>query len=262
MTAAADFHDYSLFGLKVRSAIPIPELISSQWSGRPDVSISQAALDPRGTQSGYNVIGEEILLDIPRVARFSITGGNSIRVDPVAGAPARNVRLYLLGSGIGALLHQRRLLPLHANAIAIDGKAIAFMGKSGAGKSTLAAWFHDEGYQVISDDICVVSAGDGIQPRVFPGIPRLRLWQDALEASGRRTDDFERSYVDDSPWNKFDVPVHSLDGANEPLDLLGLYLLDKGDVVEFSPLSGVEAAEFRVRQYLSGGRHRRAWRGT
>ena len=38
---------------------------------------------------------------------------------------------------MGALLMQRKILPLHGSAIAIDGKAYAFVGDSGAGKSTL-----------------------------------------------------------------------------------------------------------------------------
>ena len=70
--------------------------------------------------------------------------------------PDANIRLYLLGSAMGVLLHQRGLLPLHANAVEIDGKAFAFMGASGSGKSTLAAWFHDHGYRIIADDVCAV----------------------------------------------------------------------------------------------------------
>ena len=58
---------------------------------------------------------------------------------------------------MGAILMQRRLLPLHGSAIAINGKAYAIVGDSGAGKSTLASAFLNKGYQLISDDVIAVS---------------------------------------------------------------------------------------------------------
>ena len=78
------------------------------------------------------------------------------------------------------ILHQRSLLPLHANAMVVEGRAIGFMGHPGAGKSTLAAWFHDRGFDVLADDVCVVTPGPDGRPLAHPGIPRLRLWREAL----------------------------------------------------------------------------------
>ena len=83
-----------------------------------------------------------------------------IVAEPRQGVPDSNVRLFLLGSAMGALLHQRGLLPLHTNAVEVGGRAFAFMGKSGAGKSTLAAWFHDRGFRIVADDVCVVGFDD------------------------------------------------------------------------------------------------------
>ena len=47
------------------------------------------------------------------------------------GASSRNVRVFLLGSAFGALLHQRGLLPLHANAVEVDGRAVATLIRFG-----------------------------------------------------------------------------------------------------------------------------------
>ena len=69
---------------------------------------------------------------------------------------------------MGAALHQRGILPLHANAVEIDHRAVAFMGASGAGKSTLAAWFHDQGYPILADDVCVIRADDGAARSPIP----------------------------------------------------------------------------------------------
>ena len=120
--------------------------------------------------------------------------------------PERNVRLFLLGSAFGVLLHQRGLLPLHANAIEIDGRAVAFMGPSGAGKSTLAAWFHDRAFRVIADNVCAISRNSEGRRQAAPGLPRLRLWAEALELMGRSSHALNRSFVDDDD-EKFDVPM-------------------------------------------------------
>ena len=58
---------------------------------------------------------------------------------------------------MGAILMQRKVFPLHGSAIAINGKAYAFVGDSGAGKSTLASAFLNKGYQLLSDDVIAVS---------------------------------------------------------------------------------------------------------
>ncbi|EWG98231.1 hypothetical protein [Halomonas sp. BC04] len=92
--------------------------------------------------------------------------------------------MYLLGTALGALLHQRHWFPLHVSALATPSGAWAFTGESGAGKSTLAAWLHHHcGWPLISDDVAVVKPGEMI-PRLHPGPPRLKLWQDALAMLG------------------------------------------------------------------------------
>ena len=48
----------------------------------------------------------------PKVGRYRIEAGNRITVESEPGVPERNVRLFLLGSAFGVLLHQRGLLPV------------------------------------------------------------------------------------------------------------------------------------------------------
>lgn len=149
------------------------------------------------------------------------------------------MRLFLLGSAFGALLHQRGLLPLHANAVEIDGRAFAFMGPSGAGKSTLAAWFHRQGDSVIADDVCVVGFGGDGRSFAAPGLPRLRLWAEALELMGGDSANYDRSYVgNDALTEKFDVPMGEVATARSNIELGALYLLNRGD--EFS-IAGLAA---------------------
>lgn len=236
-------HHYRVFGLTVRSELELPELFAADSNAPVDVWITIGAVDGEGLDGGLHAGEDGLVLVIPEVARFRITGGTSVMVDPMHGVPPRNVRLFLLGSAFGALLHQRGLLPLHANAVEIDGKAVAFMGPSGAGKSTLAAWFHDNGFRVIADDVCVVGFGDE-RPFAAPGLPRLRLWAEALELMGGDTANYHRSYVGTAAlMEKFDVPIGQAGTARSNVDLGALYLLCRDDEFSIVRLSGLEAAE-------------------
>jgi hypothetical protein len=260
--------DYAVFGLQVRSEIELPELFSGAGGSDADVTITIGPVAlPAGAAAGLHRIEDALVLWVPQVARYRIREGRTIIVDAEPGVPERNVRLFLLGSAFGALLHQRRLLPLHANAVEIDGKAVAFMGASGEGKSTLAAWFHDHGHQVIADDVCVVAFGGDGQVYALPGLPRLRLWQDALEASGRQSADYARSYVGEDVLNKFDVPL-SDHAARDKRPLAAIYLLARGEALAISRVEGIDAAEaifshtYRGAFIEAAGAHREHWQSA
>lgn len=234
--------DYAVFGLTIRSDMPLPELFPAAEVGVPDVIVRAGRLAGPEHSPGLHSSGDALLLTVPDVARYRIERGQEIFIDPDPGAPERNVRLFLLGSAFGALLHQRGLLPLHANAIEIDGEAVAFMGESGAGKSTLAAWFHDQGYRVVSDDVCVIGFNEQGHPYAAPGLPRLRLWAEALALMGRGTAGFARSYVGEED-EKYDVPIDPELATRSLVPLAAIYLLVRGPEFSIEPLRGIEAAD-------------------
>lgn len=68
------------------------------------------------------------------------------------------------------------MLPLHASAIELDGRAFLFAGKAGAGKSTLTAELLAKGARFIGDDLSVLAPPDGKMGfRVTRGRPLIRL---------------------------------------------------------------------------------------
>jgi hypothetical protein len=237
---------YGVFGLRLRSEIPLPELFPASGPNEPDVTIRFGRVEGE-----YAITPEAIRLVIPKVASYLITGGREIVIDPVPDCSERNIRLFLLGSALGGILHQRGLLPLHANAIEIEGRAVAFMGHSGAGKSTMAAWFLDRGYRVLADDVCVVTLDEAGQPLAHRGIPRLRLWREAIEISGRTVQDYELSFDD---MDKYNVPTPRPEDTR-PVPLHHLYLLRKAE--EGTPgvqrLQGIEAVDALVANTYRGG---------
>jgi hypothetical protein len=232
---------YQVYGLNVRSRLPLPELHSNERPGEADVDVRLGKVPH--SEEWLTLRPDGAILSVPDIASYLMRAGREIVVDPVPHASDRNVRLYLLGSAMGVLLHQRGLLPLHANAIEIDGRAIAVMGESGAGKSTLAAWLHDAGHRIISDDVCVVGVDEQGRSCVHPGLPRIRLWKDALERSGREPGDFEYSFSGDETYEKFDVPVARDMSVGADLELAAIYLLSTGQEFDVTRLPGAEAVE-------------------
>ena len=236
---------YRLFGLTIASELELPELAAAiADEEEADVRIMVAAIppfadagdQPQPTEGGIGIA-------IPGVARFVVSGGRSIVVDPVPTAAAGNVRLFLLGSAMGMLIHQAGMLPLHANAVVIGGRAFAFMGPSGSGKSTLAAWFHDRGHRVVSDDVSVLGSDEAGRITVSPGLPRLRLWREALERTGRQPERFASSYSGDESYDKFDVPIAADEDGGGPVSLGGIYLLEHADQRSIERMEGAPAVE-------------------
>jgi len=171
--------------------------------------------------------------------------------------------LFLLGSAFALLLHQRGLLALHGNSVVIDGHAYVFVGPSGSGKSTLAAWFHDRGYQLIADDVSVVAFSSTGEAEVRPGLPRFRLWREAIERSGRRLEGLSRSFVERQPLDKFDVPATSLTSASVPLG--GVLVIERSKKASLTPLVGFVAVQALLAniyrgEYLRGPQQEAQWR--
>lgn len=233
---------YRLFGLQIDSDLQLPELLEGDRDVPPDVTVELGPIPVAGEfEDGLHPVDGGSLLVIDDVARYFVEEGNRLVVDPVAGVSERNIRLYLLGSVAGLLAHKRGFLPLHANAIEIEGKIVAFMGESGAGKSTLAAWFTGHGFALLADDIAVVDFA-GEAPHVLPGLARLRLWDAVIEATGRDPVDFALSFEGDPSYGKRDVMVNTAAAAVEPRKLgLLVELTREGPL--FEPLLGARAAE-------------------
>lgn len=179
---------YQLAGLGFQAPLPLPEL-GAEWSDarEADVQIATGAVPappqgpaPRGGMA-WSSTSECCLLDIHGVARVAVSGGRDIRFERTNGTSDDLLRLYLLGSVLGALWHQRGLLPLHAGAIAIDGRAWAFVGQSGAGKSSLVVTMAACGAGYLCDDVCVLQMTSDKGAYVWPGLARLRVSPEICE---------------------------------------------------------------------------------
>lgn len=235
---------YKAFGLRVLSEIPLPEL--SQLSEEEDMvdfvievgdltrTWHELAIHPKRFVIRENFV----MFQISNTAIFSVEEGKRIIVSPMKGSDEDKIRLYILGTCMGALLMQRRVLPLHGSVVVINGKAYAFIGNSGAGKSTLASAFLSRGYQLLSDDVIAVSLSQDNIPFVTPSYPQQKLWQESLDEFGMEITHYRPLFERET---KYAVPVHA-NFLNESLPLAGVFELVKAnnENVELHRIEGLE----------------------
>jgi len=225
---------YQAFGLLIESDCPLPELIESDRSkDKIDITIKLEDLKDQWRHRSkdckeFFASKSKIMFQINGLCIFSIEGGRKILYSPFDGADLDQIRLYILGTCMGAILNQRKILPLHGSAIAINGKAYAFVGESGAGKSTLARAFLRKNYQLLSDDVIAVTLSSNDTPVVHPAYPQQKLWDNSLDKFGMNTSDYRPLFERDK---KFAVPVPS-QFFNGQLPLAGIFELTINKITE------------------------------
>src|SRR6266536_1366743 len=161
---------YRAFGLTIRSEIELPELLPGEAS--PDLEIRFGKVpdklrDPTAAGVCYEASSGQFLLKVDGHARYWATNGSEIVIQQDFRTARDDLRAFLLESVLGAILHQRGVLALHASAIEVRGGAAILAGPSGAGKSTLAAALAKRGHRVLSDEIAAVTIREG-WPCVLP----------------------------------------------------------------------------------------------
>ncbi len=125
----------------------------------------------------------EFLLQIDQVARYHVRNGREIVVQLLGNSSPGDVSAFISGTVMGALMHQRRMLPIHASTVVYNEKCLVFAGISGSGKSTLAAAVIKAGGSLVADDISVIDFS-GDKPSVCPAFPMIRIWEDSLKHLG------------------------------------------------------------------------------
>ncbi len=127
------------------------------------------------TESGY-------LVRYPHLADFEIASdGRSVTCLPVPGMTEESPNHIYLNQVLPLAQSVQGKLVLHASAVEIGDRAVAFAGWSGWGKSTLAADFSVNGFRFLTDDGLVLEPCAG-RYRVLPSHPSIRLWKDSEEA--------------------------------------------------------------------------------
>jgi hypothetical protein len=177
-----DVWSAAAFGLAVGGSLPLESLVRTTAKGPPDTSVdpvSRAALDRRwraarprtllerrvaGGGLGLTVHHDDVLgyrVWAPRHGAWLVApDGRTVTGAPPSGPRWRWERLVLAQAlPLAAVL--RGMEVLHASAVCLDGRVLAFLGPSGAGKTTIATRLLARGAELVTDDVLAVSVAEG-----------------------------------------------------------------------------------------------------
>jgi HPr Serine kinase C-terminal domain len=192
--AEAALHTYRAHGLLVASTVDLPLPPGRHGSDRPDLLLGpvREQVVPDGHPPGQLLaattrqdgtllygLGRDdgrCVLRYPGLCEFvGDTTLSEVAVHLHPGMDPGLVRVLAAGALIAIHLRLRHELVLHASAVRVGGRALAFVGASGMGKSTLAAALCREGHELVSDDVLRIDLADPTVVRAHPGSTETRL---------------------------------------------------------------------------------------
>lgn len=193
-------HDLTVFGGCLRSELHFPELRAATTPPDWTLRVAQDAPSLVGAVPiGEDVVdgeirvrafraGDDFVLDYDDTGTFVIaTGGRAISWHPRADASNVAARLDVLGRVLPMALHASGVLTLHGSAVAVGGRAIAFLAPKYHGKSTLAYALVSAGARIVTDDALAVDPGPPAPAR--PGVHIVRLYSDSASRLGAEAGD-------------------------------------------------------------------------
>jgi len=176
---------YRVYGLAVRSHLSLSAPVGEGPSlGVVSLAVGRGPLVEPATAraAGRRWFGYRRLDDGAEYVRWRglfeflvAPDGRRIVCRALPGATADVLQTYLLGQVLSFALLKQGIEPLHATAVVVGGGAVGFLGDCGYGKSTTAAAFLQGGHRLLTDDLLVVSAGDGAV-LAHPGPARIKLF--------------------------------------------------------------------------------------
>ncbi len=178
-----------VFGVNLSSDFPFLARLPAA-DGEPDLSFRcvsrwssgapqgrQLFRSPERLVSGQRALeldaqAERYLLRVGGVGEFEIAA-REIRCLPARDDPVM-VEIALLGTVMSFWLEQRGVAAMHASAVAVGARGVAFLSGQGGGKSCLAAGFLEQGDGLLSDDVLPLVEREG-RAWAQPAYPQMRL---------------------------------------------------------------------------------------
>jgi hypothetical protein len=118
-----------------------------------------------------------------RAGRFLVEGG-LVTLERNPAAEDHILAQLFADVVLAAVLRQRGLLVLHANAALTPRGVVLIAGPSGIGKSTALAALLSRGYSMLADDLTAVRLAAGGHVEALPGVAQVHLTQAAAKRLG------------------------------------------------------------------------------
>lgn len=179
----------------------------------------------------------EFRMQIEQVGEFYAGYGKLVQYSIHSDATTSSIELYLNGSVFGAILHQRKILPIHGSSFIYNGKGIILCGESGAGKSSLTTAFCLNGAEFLTDDVTPFEFIDN-KPFIIPRSDRVKLWSDSLSQLSERKDVLQKIRPED---DKYYFPIKQSSRELYPLSHVFIMKLKDSGETEFKPVAKSDA---------------------
>lgn len=138
---------------------------------------------------------DSIQMTLPGWSRMIASARHvDLTVEPAV--PFDWVQRFLTGPGWAALCLLRGVLPVHASAVARNGRAIVVAGGSGSGKTNVVLGLRSRGWELLTDDVSGCDLTDGRVVVEAVG-DRVDVWPDTAARWGLQC---ARSVSAKSPW--------------------------------------------------------------
>lgn len=252
-------YKYKAFGFIIESPYPILQVEEAAGDAVPDIFVKESALpDVAALDERYYMTSEEsVSYNSPVLGAMKISGGNLIEVQCKEGSTDEEFGLLVMGTCMGAIMHQRGLLPIHGSCVTDGKRSVLISGDSGAGKSTLASEFLAHGWKLVTDDVSLIK-NISETPVVQSSYPSQKLCPDSMVSY--KTEEREYKFlfnIDET--QKYAVSVqNTFHEGTAPLSLF-VYLRITDDETRVEKASGFDCVHYLQRntyckEYLSSDR--------
>jgi hypothetical protein len=247
---------YFLFGLRVLSNLAIPRLApipATDHFPHVTVHLGQSPVTsgefPGESEELMYTSSEAVESGAPALCVWKIAKGAALHLAYFDGvqfwldrageniwavwpeaSTLENAATYLIGPILGLVLRLRGITCLHASAVAVNNRAVAFVGCEGAGKSTTAAAMAQRGFAAMADDVVTLVEREGAF-HVMPAYPYLCLWHDSAEKIAGSGEALPLLSPD---WGKRCLTLGTREAQFEEgaLPLGAIYVLDRNSFAE------------------------------
>ncbi|OFV95347.1 MAG: hypothetical protein A3F68_12385 [Acidobacteria bacterium RIFCSPLOWO2_12_FULL_54_10] len=236
------FFSYSLYGITLRSEWklpyaecleprpPIVEMLKGESSVFHSVALQTDSRSDRQPDFDYRRLDDGSHYFCWRdLYEFLVPpDGHRIIARFFPGASQESFLPYLAVGGLSFCLLKQGIDPLHATAVAVNDRAVGFLGKSGYGKSSLASAFVRAGYPVLTDDLLVLRK-DLDDFLAYPGPPHIKLSGEIAVIDFRE----QLAGIEENPrTQKVTIPLNPQELLRTTVPLKTLYLLNRPRSVE------------------------------
>jgi len=195
----------------------------------------------------------DFFINVRNVASYRVQNGDRVHVHPHENADIESIKLFLNGSVLGAVLHQKGILPFHGCSFEYNGQGIIISGLSGSGKSSVTTAFCQNGGRFINDDITPVQIGESVTT-ILPIKTKIKLWDDSLRSLNIKNDNLQRIRPS---MDKFYISLPEKMLTEQPLNHIFILAKHNEDIFKVNELSGM--AKYNVlrnqiyrKSYLKG----------